>query len=186
MWKVLVSLRPTPSGRSISGAGAQALPRNFDASSSFSALATSNMARASHANTSHLPHNELTTASPTLPPWPSIRMRKRTTEHVKSVHDLAHATEEGYTPPFEGAEKFKGEIVHPQKWHPGVDCKGKKVVVIGSGATAATLVPAIADTVTSVTMLQRSPGYWVSIPMKGNLIDNIIEGALPSRPCTCQ
>lgn len=67
---------------------------------------------------------------------------------------------EGYTPEWDGMANFKGQIIHPQTWPEDLDYKGKKVVVIGSGATAATLVPAIADDVAHVTMLQRSPTYF--------------------------
>ncbi len=66
----------------------------------------------------------------------------------------------GYTPDWDGMDSFKGQIVHPQTWPEGLDYKGKTVVVIGSGATAATLVPAIAADVEHVTMLQRSPTYF--------------------------
>ena len=67
---------------------------------------------------------------------------------------------EGYTPEWDGMESFKGRIVHPQTWPEDLDYKGKNVVVIGSGATAATLMPAIADDCAHVTMLQRSPTYF--------------------------
>lgn len=67
---------------------------------------------------------------------------------------------EGYTPRWDGMENFKGQIVHPQTWPENLDYKAKTVVVIGSGATAATLVPAIAADVAHVTMLQRSPTYF--------------------------
>jgi len=67
---------------------------------------------------------------------------------------------EGYTPEWEGMATFKGRIVHPQRWPEDLDLSGKKVVVIGSGATAATLIPAIADKCGHVTMLQRSPTYF--------------------------
>lgn len=70
----------------------------------------------------------------------------------------------GYKPEFAGAEDFSGQIVHPQEWPEDLDYTGKKVVVIGSGATAVTIVPAIADQVESVTMLQRSPTYMVGRP----------------------
>jgi cation diffusion facilitator CzcD-associated flavoprotein CzcO len=68
----------------------------------------------------------------------------------------------GYTPEFVGKENFKGQIVHPQKWTKDIDYTDKKVIVIGSGATAMTLIPALAEKVTSVTMVQRSPTYIVS------------------------
>lgn len=67
---------------------------------------------------------------------------------------------EGYTPNWEGMEKFTGEIVHPQKWPEGLQYENKRVVVIGSGATAATLVPAIAEDCAHVTLLQRTPTYF--------------------------
>jgi cation diffusion facilitator CzcD-associated flavoprotein CzcO len=67
---------------------------------------------------------------------------------------------EGYTPEWRGMDAFKGRIVHPQRWPDDLDIEGQKVVVIGSGATAATLIPAIADRCEHVTMLQRSPTYF--------------------------
>lgn len=70
----------------------------------------------------------------------------------------------GYTPEFPGVESFKGQLVHPQKWTPDIDHAGKRVVVIGSGATAVTLVPEMAKTAAHVTMLQRSPTYVVAAP----------------------
>ncbi len=72
--------------------------------------------------------------------------------------------DEGYTPAFAGTERFEGELVHPQRWPEGLDYAGKRVVVIGSGATAVTLVPAMAERAAHVTMLQRSPSYVLSIP----------------------
>ncbi len=70
----------------------------------------------------------------------------------------------GYTPEFAGTETFKGRIVHPQKWPEDLDYKNKRVVIIGSGATAVTLVPEMAKDAAHVTMLQRSPTYVVSRP----------------------
>src|SRR4051794_21802540 len=67
--------------------------------------------------------------------------------------------DQGYTPEFEGVERFGGEVVHPQHWPEDLDYAGKRVVVIGSGATAVTLVPAMAKDAAHVTMLQRSPSY---------------------------
>ena len=72
--------------------------------------------------------------------------------------------EQGYTPEFAGIENFKGRIVHPQKWTDDIDYDDKRVVVIGSGATAVTLVPEMAKTAKHVTMLQRSPTYVVARP----------------------
>ncbi|MFZ4811672.1 MAG: flavin-containing monooxygenase [Ilumatobacteraceae bacterium] len=70
----------------------------------------------------------------------------------------------GYTPEFAGIEQFGGRVIHPQAWPDDLDYAGKRVVVIGSGATAMTLVPAMAGTAAHVTMLQRSPTYVVSAP----------------------
>ncbi|HXJ87408.1 MAG TPA: NAD(P)/FAD-dependent oxidoreductase [Candidatus Binatia bacterium] len=70
----------------------------------------------------------------------------------------------GYEPGFPGAERFRGQVVHPQHWPEDLDYAGKKVVVIGSGATAATLIPAMAGTAAHVTMVQRSPSYMLSLP----------------------
>jgi monooxygenase len=85
---------------------------------------------------------------------------------------------EGYTPEFVGRERFKGRIVHPQKWTDDIDYAGKRVVVIGSGATAVTLVPAMADRAEHVTMLQRSPTYIISLPAKDR-IANFLKRILP-------
>ena len=70
----------------------------------------------------------------------------------------------GYRPPFPGIENFRGQLIHPQQWPDNLDYGGKRVVVIGSGATAVTLVPAMAETAAHVTMLQRSPTYIISLP----------------------
>ena len=70
----------------------------------------------------------------------------------------------GYSPEFEGRERFRGPIVHPQHWPEDIDYADKRVVVIGSGATAVTLVPAMAESAAHVTMLQRSPSYIVALP----------------------
>ena len=70
----------------------------------------------------------------------------------------------GYTPDFKGTERFAGRIVHPQKWTDDIDYAGKRVVVIGSGATAVTLVPELAKKAARVTMLQRSPTYILAMP----------------------
>ncbi|HEY8570647.1 NAD(P)/FAD-dependent oxidoreductase [Microbulbifer sp.] len=72
--------------------------------------------------------------------------------------------DQGYRPHFEGEESFKGDIVHPQHWPENFDYTGKKVVVIGSGATAITVVPAMAEKAAKVTMLQRSPSYIMAVP----------------------
>ena len=89
--------------------------------------------------------------------------------------------EHGYTPQFEGTERFSGQIIHPQFWPEDLDYAGKRVVVIGSGATAVTLVPALAKTAAHVTMLQRSPTYVVSRPAEdrfANKLREILPGKL--------
>lgn len=70
----------------------------------------------------------------------------------------------GYTPDFPGIDGFQGQVIHPQHWPESLDYSGKRVLVIGSGATAVTLVPSMADEAAHVTMLQRSPTYVVSVP----------------------
>lgn len=75
-----------------------------------------------------------------------------------------YSYDEAHSPDFPGKEAFAGQIVHPQFWPETIDYAGKKVVVIGSGATAVTLVPSLAETAGHVTMLQRSPTYIVSLP----------------------
>ncbi|OJU19962.1 MAG: FAD-containing monooxygenase EthA [Sphingomonas sp. 66-10] len=85
----------------------------------------------------------------------------------------------GHAPDFPGADRFAGRIVHPQFWPEDLDYAGKKVVVIGSGATAVTLVPEMAKTAAHVTMLQRSPTYVVSRPAKDRMA-NFLRRALPA------
>ena len=70
----------------------------------------------------------------------------------------------GYTPEFPDVDRFQGRVVHPQAWPEDLDYAGKRVVIIGSGATAVTLLPSLAKTAAHVTMLQRSPTYIVSMP----------------------
>ncbi|HEY8494370.1 MAG TPA: NAD(P)/FAD-dependent oxidoreductase, partial [Myxococcota bacterium] len=72
--------------------------------------------------------------------------------------------DQGYLPEFEGVEDFRGRIVHPQFWPEDLDYEGKRIAVIGSGATAVTLVPALAERAALVSMVQRSPTYIVSVP----------------------
>jgi monooxygenase len=77
--------------------------------------------------------------------------------------------ERGHDPEFAGRENFAGTIAHPQHWPEGLDYAGKKVVVIGSGATAITLVPEMAATAAHVTMLQRSPSYIIALPARDRI-----------------
>jgi monooxygenase len=86
----------------------------------------------------------------------------------------------GYLPEFPGREKFRGTIVHPQEWPDDLDYANKRVVVIGSGATAVTIVPAMADKAAHVTMLQRSPTYMVSRPDR-DAFANVLRKFLPEQ-----
>lgn len=81
--------------------------------------------------------------------------------------------DEGHTPEFAGIADFAGTVVHPQHWPADLDHAGKRVVVIGSGATAVTLVPAMAETAAHVTMLQRSPTYVLALPGRDRLADRL-------------
>jgi monooxygenase len=87
--------------------------------------------------------------------------------------------ESGHDPHFEGQESFSGQIVHPQFWPEQLDYKGKNVVIIGSGATAVTLLPAMAADCGHITMLQRSPTYIVARPGRDR-IANIFKTLLPA------
>ena len=88
--------------------------------------------------------------------------------------------ESGYTPEWRGVERFRGRIVHPQKWPNDLDYSNKHIVVIGSGATAITLVPALADRAAHVTMLQRSPSYIVTRPAQ-DIVANTFRRVFPDR-----
>ena len=81
----------------------------------------------------------------------------------------------GYTPEWEGMDSFKGTIIHPQEWRADLDYKGKNVLVIGSGATAATVVPAIAADCNHVTVLQRSPTYFIPGVNQNELANTLRE-----------
>ena len=87
---------------------------------------------------------------------------------------------EGYKPDFAGEADFKGQIIHPQFWPENLDYAGKQVVIIGSGATAVTLVPELAKQAGHVTMLQRSPTYVVSRPAKDAIAD-ALRAVLPAK-----
>jgi len=92
--------------------------------------------------------------------------------------------DQGYTPVWPGIEQFAGRIIHPQQWPDDLDYTGKKVVVIGSGATAVTLIPALAEQAAHVTMLQRSPTYIVSRPSRqegSKRLQKLLPGKLAYR-----
>jgi monooxygenase len=88
--------------------------------------------------------------------------------------------DEGFTPDFPGLDRFGGKLIHPQHWPEDYNYSGKRVVVIGSGATAVTLVPAMAETAGHVTMLQRSPTYIMTLPGE-DPIANALRRVLPSK-----
>jgi cation diffusion facilitator CzcD-associated flavoprotein CzcO len=85
----------------------------------------------------------------------------------------------GYTPEWPGLDRFRGRIVHPQTWPDDLDTAGKRVVVIGSGATAATLIPALADDCAHVTMLQRSPTFFFTGRNANEVADMLRELEVP-------
>lgn len=87
--------------------------------------------------------------------------------------------EQGYTPEWEGFEDYRGRVVHPQQWPDDLDLSGRRVVVIGSGATAATLIPAIAGECGHVTMLQRSPTFFFVRPNSNELADTLRSLDIP-------
>ena len=87
---------------------------------------------------------------------------------------------EGYTPAFKGVENFKGTIAHPQHWDTSLDYTNKRIIVIGSGATAVTLVPELAKKASKVIMLQRSPTYIFNLPSE-DIIANFLKKVLPAK-----
>ena len=101
--------------------------------------------------------------------WSIITKDKNGNEEIYHSRFLFSCTgyynyDEGYTPDFNGMENFQGKIIHPQHWPENLDYKNKRVVVIGSGATAVTIVPEMADETSKITMLQRSPTYVGAFP----------------------
>jgi monooxygenase len=84
-----------------------------------------------------------------------------------------------YRPQWKGLDRYQGVLVHPQRWPEGLDVTGKRVIVIGSGATAATLIPAIAEDAAHVTMLQRSPAYFFAPPRQHELAVTLGDLEIP-------
>ena len=105
--------------------------------------------------------------------------RVRTTCQFLYVCSGYYRYDAGYTPEFPGRDRYRGTFVHPQHWPEDLDYAGKKVVVIGSGATAVTLVPAMAEKAAHVTMLQRTPTYIASLPSE-DAIATFLREHLPS------
>ncbi|MBN1096925.1 NAD(P)/FAD-dependent oxidoreductase [Blastococcus sp. TML/C7B] len=118
--------------------------------------------------------------------WTVTARRTDTGETVQltcswlSVCSGYYRYDEGFRPEFPGEERFAGELIHPQHWPEDFDATGKRVVVIGSGATAVTLVPNLAEDAASVTMLQRTPSYILSLPGKDPLAE-LLRSRLPAK-----
>ena len=118
--------------------------------------------------------------------WTVTATRKDTNETVQMSCNFLfmcsgyYSYKGGYTPEFAGLDRFKGQIVHPQKWPEDLDYAGKRIIVIGSGATAMTLVPAMAQTAAHITLLQRSPTYVVSRP-DSDPVANRLRKFLPTK-----
>lgn len=88
--------------------------------------------------------------------------------------------EKGYTPAFKGLDNYQGQFVHPQKWTPDIQYENKEVIVIGSGATAVTLIPAMVEKAMHISMLQRSPSYMISRPLHDPFA-RIVHRMLPGK-----
>ncbi|HEV7584626.1 MAG TPA: NAD(P)/FAD-dependent oxidoreductase [Solirubrobacteraceae bacterium] len=118
--------------------------------------------------------------------WTVTALRSDTGETVQMTCSFLlmcsgyYRYDEGYTPELPGRDRFQGRIVHPQHWSEDIDYEGKRAVVIGSGATAVTLVPAMARAAEHVTMLQRSPSYVISLPAE-DPIANFLRRVLPAK-----
>jgi|TARA_Y100000310_G_scaffold211549_1_gene212251 cation diffusion facilitator CzcD-associated flavoprotein CzcO len=117
--------------------------------------------------------------------WTLDVTRTDTGEHATFTGDFLwmcqgyYRHSKGYTPEWEGMDRFEGQIVHPQTWPDDLDYTDRQVVVIGSGATAATLIPAMADECAHVTMLQRSPTFFVARPNSNEMADTLRELDIP-------
>ena len=118
--------------------------------------------------------------------WNVVAERSDTGERVELTCSFLFSCsgyyryDQGYQPDFPGLADFDGEVIHPQQWPADFDGRGKRIVVIGSGATAITLLPSLAADAEHVTMLQRSPSYVVSLPAK-NPIARLLRTVLPDR-----
>ncbi|WP_233560096.1 flavin-containing monooxygenase [Oleomonas cavernae] len=117
----------------------------------------------------------------------TLRARKTGTGEVVAIESRFviccagyYRYDQGFTPEFPGRESFRGQVIHPQAWPENLEYSGKRVVVIGSGATAVTLVPSLAEKAGHVTMLQRSPSYVASMPKAGT-IANRLRKYLPEK-----
>ena len=114
-----------------------------------------------------------------LSDWPTPTLKKLTCNFLYLCTGY-YDYENGYTPEWSGTERYRGRLVHPQKWPNDLDYENKEIIVIGSGATAITLVPSLALQAAHVTMLQRSPSYIVTRPAK-DIVANLLRRSLPDR-----
>ncbi len=118
--------------------------------------------------------------------WTVSSTKSGTGESIQYTCNFLHMCsgyyryDEGYTPEFKGRENFKGEVIHPQHWPEDINYKNKNVVVIGSGATAVTLIPNMTDDAKHVTMLQRSPTYIAGMP-NGDFFPSMLRKVLPKK-----
>ncbi len=109
-------------------------------------------------------------------PAGTVRIAARYLFSCSGYYDYA----EGYSPTFPGLADYRGQVVHPQHWPADLDYAGKRVVVIGSGATAVTLVPSMAETTAHITMLQRSPTYIAALPAEDPVL-RLLRKVMPAR-----
>lgn len=118
--------------------------------------------------------------------WQVEAINENTQEHTHYTCDFLipctgyYNYDQGYQPEFKHQKSFTGQFIHPQKWPDNLDYTDKKIVVIGSGATAVTIVPAMTDEAEHVTMLQRSPSYIFSVPSLDG-VSNFLNTFLPKR-----
>ncbi len=118
--------------------------------------------------------------------WHVVAERTDTGERVELTCGFYFACsgyyryDHGYQPDFDGLDRYQGTLIHPQAWPEDLDFAGKRIVVIGSGATAVTLIPSLAQEAEHVTMLQRSPTYILTMPAK-NPLTKLLRTVLPSQ-----
>ena len=118
--------------------------------------------------------------------WTVQGTNKKTDQEVKATCNFLmlctgyYDYEKGYTPDFKGLENYKGQFIHPQKWTPDIVYENKEVIIIGSGATAVTLIPTMAEKTKHITMLQRSPSYILSRPLHDPFA-KIVHKVLPAK-----
>lgn len=118
--------------------------------------------------------------------WTIHTLNTKTKEEAQHVVSMIfsctgyYSYDAGFTPDFKNSASYEGQLIHPQKWPTALDYTDKKVIIIGSGATAITLVPAMAKKTSNITMLQRSPTYIGALPNKDS-VGNVIKKILPNK-----